>query len=246
MHASIYTMILEACCQSVQSCLNAQKGGAWRVELCSALELGGLSPSSSTIQLSRSYITLPIMVLVRPRTGDFVYDRIEIATIKREIENCKIMGIEGVVIGLLDSDGEVPYQYLKDLVKAAHPMEVTFHRAFDVCSDPIQAVETIIEAGCSRILTSGQKPKAIDGIDLIAHLNDTYGEDIAFMVGSGVNASNIPQFAAVGITEFHMSGSTTIDRGIQSDILEMSYTETDIDAIKEAKELIRSLRSGKG
>ncbi|MFT4679320.1 MAG: copper homeostasis protein [Litorivivens sp.] len=238
-------MILEACCQSVQSCLNAQKGGAWRVELCSALELGGLSPSSATIQLSRQYITLPIMVLVRPRPGDFVYDRIEIANIKREIENCKIMGIEGVVIGLLEEDGTVPYQYLKDLVNAAHPMEVTFHRAFDVCSDPFQAVETIIEAGCSRILTSGQKPKAIDGIDLIGDLNDNYGEQIDFMVGSGVNASNIKRFADIGIKEFHMSGNVKIDHGVKSDILDLTYTETDIQAIKDAKELIRSLRSGK-
>lgn len=238
-------MILEACCHTVQSCLNAQKGGAWRVELCSALELGGLSPSSATIQLSRQYITLPIMVLVRPRPGDFVYDRIEIANIKREIENCKIMGIEGVVIGLLEEDGTVPYQYLKDLVNAAKPMEVTFHRAFDVCADPYAAVDTIIDAGCTRILTSGQKPKAIDGIKLIADLNKRFYEDIDFMVGSGVNASNIPQFADIGINEFHMSGSTTIDRGFESDIIDQSYAETDIDAIMEAKQLIRSLRSGK-
>ena len=239
-------MILEACCDSLQSCLNAQKGGAWRVELCSALELGGLTPSSATIQLATQYTTMPIMVLIRPRVGDFFYSRYEIQTIRREIDNCKAMGATGVVIGLTEDDGTVPMKSLRDLVQAARPMEVTFHRAFDLTPNPFEATETIIEAGCDRILTSGQQVRAEQGIELIANLQEKYGNDIRFMVGSGVHAGNIPAFAKCGITEFHMSGSRPVETGKSSDLFALNYAETDANAIREARDVIRELRKDRG
>jgi copper homeostasis protein len=240
----IRAMILEVVAESIGSCLNAQKAGAWRVELCSALEVGGLTPGSGLIQIASHYITIPIHVLIRPRPGNFTYSHPEMAVIEREIQNCKVMGVAGVVIGMLDDDREVDTVALKRLVERARPMEVTFHRAIDVSNDVMRSLEHIIDAGCDRVLTSGGKLNSVDGLDVLGKMVKNYGQDIEIMVGKGVNAQNIPLFASVGVTSFHVSGSVRQESAYSSELFDMGYNETDLEAIKEAKRVIKALRSG--
>ncbi len=238
-------MTLEICAQSLQSALNAQKGGATRIELCSALELGGLTPSSSTILLTKRYASIPIYVLIRPRAGDFVYSRIELESIKLEIENCKTMGIDGVVIGLMDerNPNKIDYHNLERLVELAQPMDVTFHRAFDLLDDPIEAINGIIGSGCKRILSSGGKRTAIEGIQVLEQCVLKAQDHLRIIAASGVSPANIEALHEVGIEEFHLSASSTLE-SLQSpsDLFEMNITETDIDQVREAKKLIQKLR----
>jgi copper homeostasis protein len=235
-------MILEICAQTIQSCLNAQKGGAFRVELCSALELGGLTPSSGLIQLSQQYITVPVYPLIRPRPGNFVFSRVEIESMKRDIENCKAMGAPGVVIGALDDQSDVDFRLIRDLVNTAKPMDVTFHRAFDLCADPLAAMETIIETGCSRILTSGQQHRAIDGIDLLKTLCEKAGDRIIIMAGGGVKPEMIQELHNAGIREYHMSASSVVVESGQ-EIIDQGYSETEVSKVKAAKQIVKAIRS---
>lgn len=236
-------MLIEVCAQSIESSLNAQKGGAWRIELCQALELGGLTPSPGLIQLASQYLTIPVHVLIRPRPGDFVYSRREMELIRREIELCKTMGVDGVVIGMLTPDLEVDVENLERLVDFARPMDVTFHRAFDTTPDLLESAHVIRETGCHRILTSGGAASAIEGIDMLSRLNELVGEDIAIMAGKGVNADNIPKLAAAGISQFHLSGQAEYEGVGSSDLFPINYFETEVEQIKAAKEVVKKLRS---
>jgi copper homeostasis protein len=140
-------MILEVCASSVQSAINAEKGGASRVELCAGINEGGTTPSFGDINLARKHLNIPIHVLIRPRGGDFLYSSLEIDIIKQDIITCKNLGIDGVVFGMLHQDGSVDKVMNKELVNLAWPMKTTFHRAFDMTSDPFKALEDIIELG---------------------------------------------------------------------------------------------------
>ena len=160
---------IEVCAATVQSALTAQLAGAHRVELCSSLELGGITPSASTIEKTREILDIEVYVLIRPRPGDFLYSSLELDVIKRDILFCKnvktINGkkIDGVVLGILQKDGQVDVERTKELVDLAAPMKVTFHRAFDRAVDPFLSLEQVIETGASRILTSGQFSDAFKG-----------------------------------------------------------------------------------
>lgn len=236
-----YTMTLEICAEDIQSCLNAQKGGARRIELCTALDQGGLTPGSGLIQIARQYVTLPIHVLVRPRPGDFIYDRRELAVMRREIENCKAMGCDGVVIGALDEDGDIDARLIQQWVEVAYPMEVTFHRAFDLVSGPLEALELLADCGVSRVLTSGGAPKAIDALEKLKQFVDAAPEQLSIQVGSGVNAANIPDFYVIGIRDFHLSAREPIESPVSSDLFEMDYFESGLEHIQEAVKVIKGL-----
>jgi copper homeostasis protein len=199
-------MILEIAANSVASALAAQEGGAGRVELCTALELGGLTPSSAQIELARERLTIPLYVLIRPRAGDFLYSDLECETMLRDIEACAAAGCDGVVLGVLDADGEVDMPRCRSLISSAGPMGVTFHRAFDLTRDPPSSLNDLIELGCERVLTSGAQASALEGAALIRQLVELSAGRIIVMPGAGVAAANIGTLREItGASEFHAS-----------------------------------------
>ena len=198
--------MLEIAANSVASALAAQAGGAGRVELCTALELGGLTPSYAQIALAREKLTIPLYVLIRPRAGDFLYSDLECETMLRDIEACAKAGCDGVVLGALDADGHVDLLRCRSLMAATGNMGVTFHRAFDLTRDPLSALEDVIALGCERVLTSGAQLTAIEGAKLIRQLVELAAGRIAVMPGAGVSAGNICELIALtGAIEFHAS-----------------------------------------
>ncbi len=197
---------IEVCANSLESALNAQKGGVHRVELCSNLYEGGTTPSMGEISLARELLQIDLNVLIRPRGGDFLYSENEIEIIKRDILFCKEIGVDGVVIGFLKPDGSINKELTKEITELARPMSVTFHRAFDMCKNPEEALEELIEIGVDRVLTSGGQNKAIDGTDLLNKLVKQAGEQIIIMPGSGIRANNISEIIEkTGAREFHAS-----------------------------------------
>lgn len=206
----------EICANSVESCLAAQEGGADRVELCAGIPEGGTTPSYGEIKLARKLLTkTKLHVIIRPRGGDFLYTPLELERMEEDIRICRELGVDGVVFGCLTEEGEIDREANRRLVELARPMSVTFHRAFDRTADPMKALEDIISLGCNRILTSGQQPKAIDGISLLAQLEKELKEyplpPIQLLAGSGVNEENIRQiFDATGIHEYHFSARVNV------------------------------------
>ncbi|MDW2981540.1 copper homeostasis protein CutC [Rhodanobacter sp. KK11] len=199
-------MILEIAANSVASALAAQEGGAGRVELCAALELGGLTPSHAQIALARERLRIPLYVLIRPRAGDFLYGDLEGETMQRDIEACVALGCDGVVLGMLDAEGNVDVARCRALVAAAGTLGVTFHRAFDLSRDPARALEDIVALGCRRVLTSGAQASAVEGATLIRDLVAQAAGRLAVMPGAGITAQNIAALAAAtGAHEFHAS-----------------------------------------
>ena len=207
---------LEICAASVASCIAAEEGGAQRIELCDNLLEGGTTPSYATIAVAREKVQIDLYPIIRPRGGDFLYDDLEFAVMQKDIKLCKSLGCNGVVIGLLTADGKVDIPRTKELVKLAWPMGVTFHRAFDMTEDPLQALEDIIETGCERILTSGQRNTATEGIPLLKTLVEKAAGRIAIMVGSGVRAHNIAELVKeTGAAEFHTTAKAYEESGMQ-------------------------------
>jgi copper homeostasis protein len=206
---------LEICANSVASCLEAQKGGAYRVELCAAIPEGGTTPSYGDIALARELLEIKLNVIIRPRGGDFLYSDLEQRIMLKDIEAARKLGADGVVIGCLTPQGEVDMPRIRELIQAAEGMSITFHRAFDMCRDPFEGLEQIIELGCDRILTSGQQPKAEQGIELLKELVKEAGNRIIIMPGSGVNAQNIAKLAKeTGAKEFHLSARESVESGM--------------------------------
>ena len=198
--------LLEIAANSLDSALAAESGGADRVELCAALELGGLTPSHATIALARERVRLPIYVLIRPRAGDCVYSDAEFETMQRDVEACVALGCDGVVIGALAADGCIDVARCRALITAAKHLGVTFHRAFDLSIDPPQALEDVIALGCERLLTSGGAPNALTGATAIRALVAQSAARISVMAGAGVDATNIDAVrTATGTDEFHAS-----------------------------------------
>jgi copper homeostasis protein len=203
--------ILEIAANSVASALAAEAGGATRVELCSALEVGGLTPSHAAIAASIERLHIPVHVLIRPRAGDFVFDDLECEVMRHDIGICKTLGCAGVVIGVLNPDSGVDVDRCRKLMDAARGMSVTFHRAFDFTRDPFAALDAIIKLGCARLLTSGQADNALIGAPLIRTLVDRACGRITIMPGGGIGAHNIATIRnATGATEFHASAKVRV------------------------------------
>jgi len=185
---------------------SAVEGGADRVELCANLAEGGTTPSYAHIKKCKEAFGIALFPIIRPRGGDFLYTKDEFEIMKNDIKLCKELGCEGIVIGLLNMDGTIDMTRTSELIELAYPLEVTFHRAFDRCKDPFAALEELIEIGCQRILTSGQKPTVSEGVDLIAELNKKADDRIIILPGSGVRKDNIKMLAEkTGCIEFHSS-----------------------------------------
>lgn len=203
--------LLEVCTGSVESVIAARDGGAARFELCSALEVGGITPSVGLMRLTREVKDIAMHVLIRPRGGDFLYNEAEIQCMEQDIIAARDCGADGVVIGALTADGNIDKTTCSRLVKAAQGMNITFHRAFDMCCDPFRALEEIIELGCNRILTSGLAATAEAGIPLIKRLVTTADGRIMIMPGCGVNATNAARILQeTGATEIHASARKSV------------------------------------
>lgn len=197
----------EVCANGVESCLAAQAGGADRVELCAGIPEGGTTPSYGEIMVARRVLTTTrLHVIIRPRGGDFLYTPLELERMEADIEVARQLGADGVVIGCLHEDGTIDMEANRRLVEKAQGMSLTFHRAFDRCRDPFEALEQLIDLGFDRILTSGQQPKAIEGAPLLQKLHQQAAGRIILLAGCGVNEQNIRSlYEQTDIKEYHFS-----------------------------------------
>lgn len=203
---------------TIEGCEIAQRAGANRIELCDNATDGGTTASYGFIKAARKILQIELFPIIRPRGGDFFYSEQEFQIMKTDVEICKQLGCEGIVTGILTKDAEVDKKRCRALVELAYPLQVTFHRAFDRTIDPFNALEDIIEIGCERILTSGQKADATHGAELIKHLIEKAGDRIIIMPGSGVKAENILQMAkTTGAVEFHSSARIQLENKISVD-----------------------------
>lgn len=223
-------MEIEICCGSIQSAANAKAGGAVRVELCQGLIEGGTTPSPATIEYAVKELGLQVFVLVRPRGGDFCYNELEIKTMEQDVEFCKQAGVAGIVVGFLHPDGSIDTELTRRFVKLAAPLPVTFHRAFDRCPEPLKALEQIIDCGCARILTSGCKPTAVEGADMLQQLVKHANGRIKILAGSGVTPENAAALRQkTGAPEIHGSCKITRPDGAW---------ETDAEQVKKLLEVL--------
>lgn len=233
------SFLLEIAANSVGSALAAQAGGAGRVELCGSLDEGGTTPSYGVLALVRERLRIPLFVLIRPRTGDFLYEDFELEAMRRDVQMCRELGCDGIVIGALNAEGAVDVASCRELIATAGSMSVTFHRAFDVARDQEQALKDIISLGCERVLTSGMRPSALEGADMISAFVRQAGNQLRVVAGAGVNADNLPELIKrTGAREFHASATTTQRskmrwrssalRGLQAD-----YASSDVERIRQ-------------
>ena len=219
---------LEVIAFNIESCIAASSSGANRIELCDNQNEGGTTPSYGLIKLARAKTSLDLFPIIRPRGGDFLYSTDEFEIMKTDVLTCKNLGCDGVVTGILNQDGTIDKKRTALLVSLAYPMSVTFHRAFDRTNNPFIALEDLIEIGCERILTSGQKPTAMEGLKLISELITTSNYRIIIMPGSGIKSDNIIEIAnKTKATEFHSSSRTFVES-------EMTFHQPEmIEALKK-------------
>lgn len=201
-------MIIEICANGIQSAQNAQLGGADRIELCTKLAVGGLTPSHTEIRTVVNTLTIETHVLIRPRKGDFIYSEQELQQMIDAITFCKNAGIKGVVSGVLTSEGNIDVEATSRLIAASEGMCFTFHRAFDACNHPEKEIKTLIDLKVDRLLSSGQQHKAIDGLPLLKKLQLLAGDQLEIMPGSGINTSNALQFKDAGFESIHLSATS--------------------------------------
>ncbi len=240
--------VLEICCGSAEDALEAAAGGADRVELCSALFLGGLTPSLGSLLHVKQNTSIPVMAMNRPRQAGFCYSPAEFAVMERDAELLIEHGADGVVFGVLNGDGTVDVNRTRSLRQRIGARQAVFHRAFDVTPDPFRALEQLIDIGITRVLTSGQKNAAPDGADLIRRLIEKSDGRIEVLPGAGINVENVRGFvAATGCTQIHLTAfaaqrdpSTLANHAIQfgspSGPPESEFERTDRDLVRRIKE----------
>nr|WP_316932003.1 copper homeostasis protein CutC [Bizionia psychrotolerans] len=203
-------MLLEICSNSHRSAINAEKAGAQRIELCSELAVGGITPSYGLIKEVVEALSIPVFVLIRPRSGNFTYSDAEFEIIKQDIEICKILGVKGIVSGVLNSDNTIDLQRINELIEISKPLSFTFHRAFDCVPNPLEALEQLIDLGVERILTSGLESSAEEGLDMLIKLNEKAADRLTILAGSGIKPENASKFKSAGLQEIHASASKVI------------------------------------
>ncbi len=205
-------VLLEACVDSVESALAAQSGGADRVELCEDLLEGGTTPSAGMIEVCQERLHIPLHVLVRPRGADFVYSDVEIEVMQRDIALARRLGVAGVVLGALRPDGTIDTERTKALIGAARPMSITFHRAFDFTPDADDALDTLMRLGIERVLTSGQAPMAVQGMQTLTRLVSRAEGRIIVLAGGGLSEENITTVAEqTGVREVHVRATALLE-----------------------------------
>ncbi len=244
-------VLLEICCGSIDDAIEAEKGGADRVELCSALFLGGLTPSLGTIQEAKRRLKIPIMVMVRPRGGGFAYTDAEMASMERDTEAAVENGADGVVFGILQSDGKVDIPRCRRIRQLIGERQAVFHRAFDVTPDPFEALEQLVDLGMTRVLTSGQKDSVPEGVELINKLIERAGDRIEILPGGGIQAWNVKEMIErIGWRQVHLTAWQTIsDTSTQARPAitfggalcppEDRYQMTDAKLVRQLSEMLR-------
>ena len=209
-HSANARVLVEIAVESVAGAIAAANAGADRIELCTSLAEGGLTPSLGLFDAVRAAVRVPVVTMVRPRRGDFLYDASELDVMRRDIVRLKDAGTNGVVTGVLLANGHVDAARLRELVSAAAPLPVTFHRAFDLCADPRAAIDALVAAGVSRVLTSGQSASALDGAAAIAAHVAAAGARLRVIAGAGVRGANVREIVArTGVTEVHLSAAAS-------------------------------------
>jgi len=211
-------MLVEICATSVQSAVNAQQAGAERIELCSELAVGGITPSYGLVKQITKEISIPVFALIRPRSGDFVYSDFEFQVMKTDIEICKELGCKGIVSGVLQDDFSIDLLRTQELIELSKPLEFTFHRAFDLTKNPLKSLEELIDLGASRILTSGQETSAEKGIDLLVQLKKLTENKLTILPGGGINPDNVHLFKEKGFKEIHASASSLFKESLKPKI----------------------------
>jgi len=238
------TYQLEICANSIQSALAAQAGGAHRIELCQNLEQGGITPSYGLIKQVRAQLAIQVFVLIRPRPGNFVYDADELAIMRADIEACKALGCDGVVLGVLTPTGQVDIEATRALVQLAHPLPVTFHRAFDATIDLAQALEAVVATGSQRLLTSGGQASAPAGQDQLAALVQQAGGRLRIMPGAGITPANLRALAAhTGAREFHATAKQRLvpPPTPGNALFEVEHWQTNATEVSALREQLASL-----
>lgn len=243
---------LEICSDSVESALAAERGGATRIELCSNLVIGGTTPSPKLFEEIRKVSDIGVHALIRPRFGDFCYTDYEHSIIKEEVKMFRELGAEGVVIGILNSDGSLNMKAMDELMEEAGDMSVTLHRAFDVCRDPYEALDQAISLGINTILTSGQKNSCVEGISVLKELKERSEGRISILAGAGVSSDVIEKiYRETGITDYHMSGKILLNssmeyrkEGVSMGLPSLSEYEiyrTDEQKVRDARIVLENL-----
>ncbi|MBS6196075.1 MAG: copper homeostasis protein CutC [Clostridiales bacterium] len=244
--------LLECCVDSVESAIQAAKGGADRLELCAGLVIGGITPTAAMYKEIRKYTDIPIHVLLRPRFGDFCYSDHEVNMIEAEIHQFRELGAQGVVIGALLPDGTLDGRAMERFMRAAEGMSVTMHRAFDVCREPLKVLKEAKGLGIDTILTSGAEDHCVAGKELIRRLVEKAGGEIDILVAGGVNGEVIRELQPfTGATSFHMSGKVTLDSRMEyrtdrvhmglPSLSEYEIFQTSEEKVREAKEILAEL-----
>ncbi|XP_028917024.1 copper homeostasis protein cutC homolog isoform X1 [Ornithorhynchus anatinus] len=208
--------LMEVCVDSVESAMNAERGGAGRLELCSSLLEGGTTPSMGVLQVVKQCVQIPVFVMIRPRGGDFLYSDREVEVMKADIRLAKLHGADGLVLGALTEDGHIETELCMALLAVCRPLPVTFHRAFDMVHDPVMALETLITLGFERVLTSGCDSSALEGLPLIKRLTEQAKNRIVVMPGGGITERNLQRILeGSGAAEFHCSARSARDSGMK-------------------------------
>lgn len=200
-------MTVEVCANSFESAINAEKAGAHRVELCSELAVGGITPSFGLIKKVVEKLSIPVFVLIRPRSGNFTYNEEDFEIMKQDIQLCKDLGCAGIVSGVLNEDNTIDIDRTKELFQLSYPLQFTFHRAFDWVPNPNEALEQLIKLKVNRVLTSGQKGSSQKGITLLTELKERAKNKIIILPGGGINVNNAILFKDAGFSEIHLSAS---------------------------------------
>ncbi|QOD60861.1 copper homeostasis protein CutC [Polaribacter haliotis] len=232
-------MLLEICANSYQSALNAQNAGVDRIELCSELSVGGITPSFGLLEKVAKEITILTNVLIRPRSGNFCYSDAEFKQMKKDILICKKLGFNGIVSGILNADNSINIERTKEIIELSKPLSFTFHRAFDCVTNPKKSLQELIDLKVDRILTSGLQENAINGIDLLIELQKLAGEKLIILPGSGINADNVNVFKEVGFKEIHASASKIINSEKSVFFGNIAQTESNIQEIESILKVIK-------
>lgn len=225
-------MLLEICANSYQSAKNAQEAGAHRIELCQELSVGGITPSYGLIKQVVEELAIETFVLIRPRSGNFNYSEAEFEIIKKDILICKNLGCHGIVCGILNTDNTIDLKRTKELIELSKPIPFTFHRAFDCVPNPMEALEQLIELGADRVLTSGQKTIAENGLEILKQLKEKANNRITILPGSGINPDNAKLFKDAGFTEIHASASKLIQNKAEATPFDVVQKESNVATIK--------------
>ena len=244
------SFLLECCVDSVESALNAAEGGADRLELCSGLVIGGITPTPALYEQIRSRISLPVHILIRPRFGDFLYSREELSVMEADIRAFRRAGAQGVVIGCLKEDGALDPEAMKRLIDAADGMSVTLHRAFGMCRDPLEALDQARSLGVHTILTSGQADACVHGIPLLNQLLEQAGGALTILAGAGINEEAVRiLLMQTGLTAFHMSGKKVLESAMRfrnpdvsmglPGLSEYEIWRTDTESVRAVRRLLQ-------